>query len=51
MRGTAAWQEVRGVFSTGPEQSVVILRVTRDPGSLQLRGRLLLDDVSITREK
>ena len=51
MRGTATWQQMRGVFSTGPEESVVMLRVTREPGSLQLRGRLLLDDVTITREK
>jgi len=51
LRGAADWREMRGVFSTGPEQSVVILRVTREPGSMQLRGRLLLDDVSITREK
>jgi len=51
LRGSPNWQEMLGVFSTGPQQSVVILRITREPGGMQLRGHLLLDDVSITREK
>ncbi|MBI2677329.1 MAG: hypothetical protein HYX28_00955 [Candidatus Koribacter versatilis] len=51
MRSRKDWEEMRGVFATGPEQSVVILRLIRDPAAPHLVGRVLLDDVSITREK
>ncbi len=51
MRSGKDWNEMRGVFATGPEQSVVVLRVVRDPATAHLRGHLFLDDLSITREK
>jgi len=48
---TKDWQELRGVFATGAEQSVVILRVVREPGTTRIRGRFLLDDVTLAPEK
>jgi hypothetical protein len=51
MRAHKDWEELRGVFSTNAEQSVVLVKVVRAPVNARLRGRLLLDDLSIVREK
>lgn len=51
MPQSSGWQELRGTFTAPPEQSVYILRLVRDGTDTQLRGRLLLDDVSVTPQK
>ena len=51
MAASSGWQELRGTFTTPPEQSVFILRLVRDGTDTQLRGRLLLDDISVTAQK
>jgi tetratricopeptide (TPR) repeat protein len=51
LRNSKDWAETHGFFATGAGQSVMVLRVTRDPGTTRIRGRFLLDDVSIAPEK
>lgn len=51
MAASNGWQELRGTFTTPPDQSVFILRLVRDGTDTQLRGRLLLDDISLTPQK
>lgn len=51
MSDSKDWKELRGVFATGAGQSVIILRVVREPGTTRIRGRFLLDDLTVAPEK
>ena len=51
LRAGNGWQEFHATFTTEPGQSIYSLRLVRDSADTQLRGRLLLDDVSVTPQK
>ncbi|MGH9522536.1 MAG: tetratricopeptide repeat protein [Terriglobales bacterium] len=49
--GSGPWDERAFDFKTGPQTSLVVISVVRDPSNTLIRGKLWIDDVSITRKK
>ena len=47
--GTTGWREHSADFQTGPESSLVIVKVTRVPGDPLIKGRFWMDDVSLAQ--
>ncbi|HEX8814017.1 MAG TPA: hypothetical protein VF753_00805 [Terriglobales bacterium] len=47
LRSDKAWSRTQGVFSTGPETQLVLLRVARVPANNAIRGKLWIDGVSL----
>ncbi len=45
--GTAAWHRVESSFQTGPETTLVMLCVARDPADTHIKGSFWVDDVSL----
>jgi len=41
------WKQVGGVFSTGPETKLLMLRIQRDPPGNAIKGRLWIDGVRL----
>jgi hypothetical protein len=46
--GTRSWHRVQAVFTTGKETTLVVIRLSRDPGSTRIEGRFWVDDVHIS---
>lgn len=49
--GASDWRQTSGTFTTGASTQVIALRLVREPAKTRVRGRLLLDDVSLTVAK
>jgi tetratricopeptide (TPR) repeat protein len=49
--GSAAWQRFSGEFSTSADTSLVTLEVVREPGDLPIRGRMWIDDLTLTETR
>jgi len=47
--GTTGWREQSADFQTGPESSLVIVKVTRVPGDPLIKGKFWIDDVSLVQ--
>ena len=47
--GSSPWQEISATFRTGPSTVLVSLELKR-PGGTLIRGKLLIDDVSVVKE-
>lgn len=47
--GTTGWREQSADFRTGPETSLVLVKVTRVPGDPLIKGKFWIDDVSLTQ--
>ena len=47
--GTTGWREQPADFRTGPEASLLIVKVTRAPGDPLIKGKFWIDDVSLTQ--
>lgn len=45
--GTVAWHRVESSFQTGPETTLVMLCVARDPADTHIKGRFWVDDVGL----
>lgn len=48
--GSGPWDERSFSFKTGPQTSMVTVGVVRDPSNTLVRGKLWIDDVSITKK-
>lgn len=48
--GTAAWRQVAGEFHTARDARLAMVRIVRVPGTTRLRGRMWLDEVSVSRK-
>lgn len=49
--GGTPWDQRSFDFTTGPDTSLVVLSVVRDPWNKIIRGKLWIDDVAITKAK
>ena len=47
LNGERGWRDLQGVFRTGPDAKLVVLRVVRVPGATRMRGKLWLDEVEV----
>ena len=47
--GTTGWREQSADFQTGPESSLLIVKVTRVPGDPLIKGRFWIDDLSLVQ--
>ncbi len=45
--GAPGWQELRGEFTTGPQDDLLLVRVVRVPSQRLIRGRIWVDDVKL----
>ena len=48
--GSYPWRPVSLGFLTGPNTSIVVLSLKRDPGSTRIRGQLWLDELSLVQK-
>lgn len=48
--GTHGWDTQRAEFRTGPNTSLVLLKIVRQPAAPLIRGRFWLDDVRLTEK-
>ncbi|MCI0622333.1 MAG: carbohydrate binding domain-containing protein, partial [Acidobacteria bacterium] len=48
--GSSVWNQQRGTFRTGGTSHLLILRIVRSPSASRIRGRLWIDDVSLSRQ-
>jgi len=44
------WQELRGEFTTGPQDDLLLVRIARVPSQRQIRGTIWIDDVKLVPE-
>lgn len=49
--GTQGWSQAQGTFVTGPDTTLLMLKVIRDPSSTMIKGRFWIDDVSLVRQQ
>jgi tetratricopeptide (TPR) repeat protein len=49
--GTRGWSEVQETFVTGPDTTLVVLKVMRSPSNTMIKGRFWIDDVSLVRQQ
>jgi hypothetical protein len=49
LRDADFWKEEGGVFSTGPETNLVVLRIARVPAGSPIRGKLWIDGLKLVR--
>jgi tetratricopeptide (TPR) repeat protein len=47
--GTTGWRQLMADFRTGPQTSLLTLKVTRVPGSPLIKGTFWIDDVKLVR--
>ena len=47
--GTTGWRELAADFRTGPETSLLVVKVTRVPGNPLIKGKFWIDDVSLVQ--
>lgn len=47
--GTTGWREQSGNFRTGPDTSLLIVKVTRVPGDPLIKGKFWVDDMSLVQ--
>jgi tetratricopeptide (TPR) repeat protein len=47
--GTIAWRQQSADFRTRPETSLLVVKVSRVPGDLLIKGRFWIDDVSLVQ--
>lgn len=46
-----AWTQVNGQFETGPETSMLVLKIKRDPAGSPIRGKLWIGGVRLTQQE
>ena len=44
---TTSWHRVETTFQTGPDTEVVVIRLSRDPATTVIKGKLWVDDISL----
>jgi hypothetical protein len=45
------WKEVGGIFSTGPDTKLLVLRIQRVPPGNAIRGKVWIDDVRLAQRR
>jgi len=45
--GTTSWHRVEAAFRTGPQTTLLLLRMTRDPAATHIKGKLWIDDLTL----
>jgi hypothetical protein len=48
--GSHPWVQIRSEFRTGPDTSLLRLKVVRDPADRRIRGKFWIDDLRITKK-
>jgi tetratricopeptide (TPR) repeat protein len=48
--GSHPWVQIRSEFQTGPDTSLLRLKVVRNPADRRIRGKLWIDDLRITKK-
>jgi hypothetical protein len=48
--GTNVWRQIKGSFKTGPVTKLVVLKIVRIPGETRIKGKLWIDDVTLSRK-
>jgi len=51
LRDADFWKETGGSFTTGPETSLIMLRVARVPSGSPIRGKLWIDGPRLVRRE
>jgi len=49
LKGSDSWKQVSGVFTTGPQSRLLVLRLQRVPPGDAIRGKLWIDGIRLTR--
>lgn len=47
--GTTPWRQQRAIFRTGPNTSLLLLKIVRQPSSALIRGRFWVDDLTLVK--
>jgi tetratricopeptide (TPR) repeat protein len=47
LKSDLAWSHTRGIFSTGPDAQILLLRIGRVPAGNAIRGKLWIDSVNL----
>ena len=50
MKDTDDWKQITGSFTTGPQSKLLVVRVQRVPAGRPIRGKLWIDNLSLTTE-
>ncbi len=45
--GTTVWHQLQTSFQTGPQTELVTLRITRDPATTHIAGKIWVDDIEL----
>jgi len=48
--GTNVWRQIKGTFKTGPGTKLAALKIIRTPGETRVKGKLWIDDVTLSRK-
>ena len=51
LRDADFWKETGGTFSTGPETTLIALRIARVPSGSPIRGKLWIDGLRLVRRE